>query len=186
MKELLFQKIEEALRETKPFILAIDGPAGAGKSTLAKEIRCRYGGELIHMDDFFLPASLRSKNRLQEAGGNIHYERFEEEVLKGLKGNSGFSYQKFSCRTGSFTESCKLPPAAFYVIEGSYSLHPRFGAYYSLSVFLEVGSETQRERLINRSPEKWPDFRDRWIPMEQRYFESFQIREKADIRIRSL
>ena len=30
--------------------------------------------ELISMDDFFLPIPLRTKERLQSAGGNVHYE----------------------------------------------------------------------------------------------------------------
>ena len=32
------------------------------------------------MDDFFLPMELRTAERLEEPGGNVHYERFSAEV----------------------------------------------------------------------------------------------------------
>jgi len=180
MKELLFQKIEEALREIKPFILAIDGPAGAGKSTLAKEIRCRYGGELIHMDDFFLPFSLRSKNRLQEAGGNIHYERFIDEVLPYLRGGA-FTYGIFDCSRGAIGGERNLPASPLRIVEGSYCLHPKFGDYADIRIFLDITPAEQERRILTRNGEAmWRNFRDRWIPMEERYFEATGIRDRVD------
>ena len=59
-------------------MLAIDGMSASGKSTLAQEVADKYGGSVVHMDDFFLPAELRTNKRLETPGGNIHYERFKE------------------------------------------------------------------------------------------------------------
>ena len=45
-----------------------------------------------------------------------------------------------------------------------------------------IEPELQRERILKRNgQEKAEMFFNRWIPMEQKYFEAFKIREKCDI-----
>ena len=39
-------------------IIAIDGRCAAGKTTLAARLAKELGGDVIHMDDFFLPPAL--------------------------------------------------------------------------------------------------------------------------------
>lgn len=51
----------------------------------------------IHMDDFFLPLEMRTPQRLQQPGGNVHYERFLETVLKPLSLQQTVFYQPFDC-----------------------------------------------------------------------------------------
>ena len=67
-------------------VIALDGRAAAGKSTLAAALAETLQAAVIHMDDFFLPPALRTPQRLDRPGGNIHYERFAEEVLPRLRG----------------------------------------------------------------------------------------------------
>ena len=73
----LLQRI--AAEEKRPLVIAIDGRAASGKTTAAEQLRFILGGSAIHMDDFFLPVSLRTAERFAEPGGNVHYERFCEE-----------------------------------------------------------------------------------------------------------
>ena len=72
-------------------VIAIDGRSGAGKTTLSQILSERLGASVVHMDDFFLPLSLRSDKRLSEAGGNVHYERFIEEVLPHINDGKSFA-----------------------------------------------------------------------------------------------
>ena len=52
----------------------------------------------------------------------------------------------------------------------------------TLRVFSDVVPEEQKRRILSRDgAAAWEQFRTRWIPMEERYFEAFSIREKADI-----
>ena len=44
-------------------IIAIDGRCAAGKTTLAARLAKELGGDVIHMDDFFLPLELRTEER---------------------------------------------------------------------------------------------------------------------------
>ena len=49
------------------------------------------------MDDFFLPFELRTAERLKEPGGNVHYERFIDEVVSKLSAGEPFEYGVFRC-----------------------------------------------------------------------------------------
>ena len=102
------------------------------------------------MDDFFVPSELKSKARLEEPGGNVHYERFAEEVLQGLKAQRSFTYGVFDCGTQRIARQAEVLPKRLNIIEGSYSMHPAFGDPYHLKVFLKVSPERQRERIIRR------------------------------------
>jgi len=125
---------------------------------------------------------LRSEDRLREPGGNVHYERFKDEVIDRLFGGEAFSYQRFDCRTKSLREFVNIPYAPVFIIEGSYSHHPYFGDYADLRIFRDVDKETQWQRILKRNGLPWADdFKNKWIPLEEEYFSAFGIQTKADI-----
>lgn len=170
--------------KNKPFILAIDGNCGSGKTTLAATLTSRYDSTIISMDDFFLPFSLRTHKRLEEAGGNIHYERFLSEIAEPLSFNrsKAFDYYKFDCSTGTYTQKIHAVPASLIIIEGSYSMHPKFQSLYDYSVFVTCSWETQIKRIEKRSgKEKLQMFKDYWIPLENRYFSAFNIKKSCSL-----
>ncbi len=163
-------------------VIALDGRAASGKSTLANQLTAILQAGLIHMDDFFLPPSLRSSDRLAEAGGNVHYERFAEEVLPKLRNADAFSYICFDCSQMAMGESRPVSASSYRIVEGSYSCHPFFDNYMDLRILCDIDPETQMQRILKRNGTELAEmFRTRWIPMEEHYFTAFHIREKADI-----
>ncbi|MFI3200058.1 MAG: hypothetical protein R3Y54_00850 [Eubacteriales bacterium] len=176
------EKFLQVLQLNEKDVIAIDGPCGSGKSTLADAIAQNALVDIIHMDDFYLPLELRTEDRLQECGGNLHYERFYEEVVKGIQSNKEFSYQKFSCQAMDYVETVKVSNQNPIVIEGSYSLRSDFRELYTKKVYLEVDEGTQKARIIKRvGKERYEDFKNVWIPKEKEYLDQFEIKEKADI-----
>lgn len=70
MKEMLKYIEEYQQKHTgKQVVIAIDGMCGAGKSTIAQMLHDKLGGNLFHMDDFFLQPYQRTSERLAEIGG---------------------------------------------------------------------------------------------------------------------
>lgn len=172
----------------RPGVIVVDGKCGSGKTTLANALAEEWQAPVIRMDDFFLPFALRTPDRLAQPGGNVHYERFAEEVLPFVGRADAFAYRKFHCSDGSFSELI-CPAAKVRIVEGSYSLHPAFETVWqalgALTVFLSVKEEEQLRRLSRRDPELLESFRSRWIPMENRYFEAFQVAKKAHLCLES-
>ena len=165
---------------SRPLIIAVDGRAASGKSTLAEQLSELLGADVIHMDDFFLPTELRSEERLTEPGGNVHYERFCEEVLPYLNSPEMFSYRIFDCSRMDYNGERAIRNTQFRIVEGSYSHHLRFGKYADLFVFSDVDEEEQLRRIrLRNGEEKAQMFAMKWIPMEERYFAAFGIKTHA-------
>lgn len=163
-------------------VIAIDGRAASGKTTKAALLSAALDAPVIHMDDFFLPPALRTSKRLEQPGGNVHYERFAEEVLPGLASGEDFTYRVFDCSRKDFHGLREIPAAPIRIVEGSYCLHPELGDYADLRVFSTVDYVIQLLNILHRDGKKMEKmFRTRWIPMEEKYFAHFAIREKADI-----
>ena len=55
--------------------------------------------------------------------------------------------------------------------------------YYDFSVFLTLNKEEQIERLKKRNPNMLNNFIQRWIPLEELYFNAFSIQDKCNILI---
>ena len=183
--EVIHNKRQERDRGKRgSFVVAIDGPCASGKTTLAERLAAVTGAGIVHMDDFFLPGELRTKARLEEPGGNIHYERFLEEVSLHLKRGEDFSYRCFDCSTMTFAKERSVSSREMVIVEGSYSCHPLFGNYADIRVYIDVVPEVQLKRIRKRDGEQALEiFKERWIPMEEAYLETYSIRAQADIVI---
>ncbi|MBD5513313.1 MAG: hypothetical protein HDR06_01325 [Lachnospiraceae bacterium] len=160
--------------------IAIDGMCGSGKTTLAEELARRYDCNLFHMDDFFLRPEQRTAARYAQAGGNVDYERFRAEVLDHLTDEEGFAYRRFDCRRMALEEPREVSWNRLNIIEGAYSCHPYFGDVYQLCFFMDVPVGEQKRRILARNgAEMYQRFKREWIPMENRYFEAYGIRDKC-------
>lgn len=175
----VFAKIDNILSEKGKIIIGIDGRCGAGKSCLAEILAFIYKCDIVHMDDFFLPEELKNEKRLSEAGGNIHYERFEKEAAEFL--GKSFSYKPYSCKDKSFGKPVSIRKSPVTIVEGVYALSPKIYDKYDLKIFLDIKSDLQKERIIQRSGEKmWDKFEKIWIPMEEKYFSELGIKNSCD------
>ena len=161
----IIDKIEKL--NTDRCIVAIDGRCASGKTTLAGELSCILNCSVVHMDDFFLQPHQRTEKRLSEAGGNIDYERFLDEVINPIKRNADFSYRPFDCHSLGFKEAKKISVDNVVIIEGAYSCHPKFSDIYDLKVFLDVDKTEQLKRIEKRNGKnQLSAFESKWIPME--------------------
>lgn len=165
-------------------IIGIDGRCAAGKTTLAATLATRLGerAQVIHMDDFFLRPEQRTEARLAEPGGNVDRERVLAEALEPLSNGQSCAYRPWDCRALAFGEPIALDPTTpLTIVEGSYALHPDLRGHYDLTLFVDIDPDEQRRRLEARNPRMLQRFIDEWIPLEERYFDAFDVRAAADI-----
>ena len=162
--------------------LAIEGGSASGKSTLADTLQQIYNCTVLHTDDFFLRPEQRTPERLAEIGGNLDRERFANEIVHPLTHGDPIRYRRFDCMTQTLTEPITVQQHALTVIEGAYSLHPYFGKYYDLAIFLDIAPDIQKKRIgVRNSPMLARRFFDEWIPMENAYFAAMDIKTRADL-----
>lgn len=178
--------IESALAEKERIIVAIDGRCAAGKTTLARELEEHFLCNVIHMDEFFLRPEQRTAARLAQAGGNVDYERFQGDVLQPLKVGLPFAYRPFDCHTMTLQEAIPVVPTELTIVEGSYSCHPHLWSHYDLHIFLDIDPDLQRRRIAARNgTEGAVVFATRWIPMEEAYFDAFDLRRRCKLYLKA-
>lgn len=163
-------------------IISLEGRCASGKSTITSKLKHKY--TIIPIDDFFLPINLKTKERLNEIGGNINYELVKKmlvELKQALKRNlEVFSYSAFDCsKQEYYTKEIVLKDKV--ILEGVYSASIYFRELIDKIAYLYVDKETQLKRINNRSLKD--RFISEWIPLEEKYFEHILIEEIADIII---
>ena len=178
----LLAAIDRSLAGTeKAVAVAIDGMAASGKTTLAAALAEKYGAPVVHMDDFFLRPEQRTPERYAQPGGNIDRERFLSEVCPYLATGEGFSYFRFDCHRMCLAQRIVIPPHPLIIVEGTYSLHPKFLSFYTIKVMLTISQEWQAERIQRRNgKDGYRIFAEKWIPLENRYFSEFHVEMSAD------
>ncbi len=179
--QALCARIADFQKAKTPLVVAIDGPCGGGKTTLASKLHKAFPDSVIvHADDFFLRPMQRSEERRKQPGGNMDRERLQEEVLSKVPLGKPFTYSRYDCQQDVMVP-VQYEPRSLVIVEGSYSHHPDLKPSYDLLVFVDVDANTQLDRLKKRVPAKLlPNFINQWIPLENRYFDAFDIKANSD------
>lgn len=184
----LLTEIDKRLKSGST-VVAIEGGSASGKTTLADILLQIYGDNtcnVFHTDDFFLQPAQRTQARLAEVGGNLDRERFAQEIVRPLGANAHVTYRRFDCMTQTLGEPITVQKSALTVIEGAYSMHPAFGQYYHLAVFLDIDPATQKERVAKRNaPALAKRFFEEWIPLENAYFSGTDVKSRAHLILRT-
>ncbi len=164
-------------------IISIDGRCGSGKSTFSVELADALDAEILHMDDFFLQPYQRTKERYATPGANVDYERVYE-ILKEIKQGNPVAYQRFDCSIMELGETLHLSGNKTVVVEGSYSLTNALQDLYDFKIFLTINPIEQIDRIVKRNgKEKAEQFKERWIPLEELYFQHCHVEDICDIKI---
>ena len=165
-------------------IVALDGRCASGKTTLAVELARRYGWSVVHMDHFFLRPEQRSPERYARPGGNVDHERFLKEVLLPLRLGEKAVYRPFDCHREKLLPPLPFEPGPVVLVEGSYACHPALWDCYDIRAVLTADPQVQMERIIRREGEDGAQvFREKWIPLEERYFSACEVERRCDYRL---
>ena len=160
-------------------LVTLDGPCASGKTTLAGKLAQALRGQVIHTDDFVIPHALKTQERLAVPGGNCDGERLAKEVAIPFKSGGPVRYRKYDCMADCLMPEEQLPPARVLILEGCYCNLPVIREYADVRLFLDAPWEIRRARLLAReSPASLQRFYDRWIPLENAYFEAYRLPDK--------
>lgn len=179
--------IHAILKEKPRALVAIDGMAASGKTTLAKALAQRFSTcAVVHMDDFTVPFEDRFPGYFEKTLSNADIGRFDREVLTPLARGEAACYRPYVCHPDpGFLAPVVIPAdCAVVIVEGAYCLHPDLFARYDLRVLSLIDEDTQRERILRRNgPAQLERFLSAWIPMENRHIHARCLRETCDLVI---
>ncbi len=177
----IIYQIEKRLQHSDHITVAIDGPCGSGKSSLAALLAELFSGRVLHMDDYYLPLQQRLPGWEHTPCGNMDLSRLTQEVLLPAARGETISCRPYSCRQGQMLETRILPGAPLTIVEGSYSHHPMLAARHDLKIFLHCSRPEQLARLKQREGTGLSAYLQRWIPLEETYYRTFNIVSLCDL-----
>ena len=174
--------IKETFEPDPRYLITIDGPCASGKTTLADKLAGIFGAAVVHTDDYVIPHAQKTPERLAIPGGNCDVDRLTEEVVAPWKRGDAVLIRKYDCRNDRMLPAEKLPDCRLLILEGSYCNLPAIRQYADLRLFMNTPWEIRKERLEKRESAPYLQmFFDRWIPLENHYFEAYGLPDRECI-----
>ena len=144
--------------QTTPYFVAIDGFAGAGKSTLAKRLvqdlqQCEQFVQCLCLDDFYWPLDASQQATLTYAQAQqIYFDSasFCQQIVVPLQQGMIAVWRPVDWLTHEFLAEKQLQPRGIIIIEGVFSSHDDLWPYMHTSVMVVAASATQTERILQR------------------------------------
>ena len=172
----MLQEIIGKIRMHKHPLVTIDGPCASGKTTLAAQLAEKLSAAVVHTDDYVIPHAQKTAERLAIPGGNCDADRIVQEILIPWKDGKPVRMHRYDCVKDCMLPEEILPQSEILILEGSYSNLPEIRQKADVRIFLDISRDIQEARLQKReSPESLKRFLDRWIPLEEAYFDAYGL-----------
>ncbi len=157
----LAERIRARASPGSRMLVAVAGPPGSGKTTLAAQLAGKLGEDaaVVPMDGFHLENDVLTKRGLLERKGAP--ETFDvaglAQLLQRIKGGGAVTYPTFDRQADrTVPEGGRLETStAIAIVEGNYLLLDRppwsdLAPLFDLTIWLDVDEATLRDRLVAR------------------------------------
>lgn len=160
-----------------PVVVALDGPSGAGKTTLARGVESaleeRGTVAVLHLDLLY-----PGWDGLAQAP-----ELLTTRVLEPLARGERAAYPVWSWVRDEWAGTREVPRCDYLVVEGCGSSVGPARAYAAVAVFVDADPALRMRRGLERDGETYRPHWQRWADQEAALFAVDGTRERADLVI---
>jgi uridine kinase/aminoglycoside phosphotransferase (APT) family kinase protein len=150
-------------------IVAVDGPGGAGKTSLSERLADELHAQIVHTDDF---ASWENPTDWWPA--------LIEQVLEPLAAGSAARYVPTTWG-GPDRDEVTVEPGEFVILDGVTASREAFRPYLAYSIWVETPRDVRLRRGLERDGEHMRPRWEEWMAAEDRYVEREHPAERADL-----
>ena len=173
----LVDKINESSKkcgQTK--IIVIDGPAGSGKTTLAKSLSGLLENcPIIHMDEIY--------DGWENALSPKTSQDLVEWIINPLLESRSIEFVKYDWYLEKRIEKVVINLPKVLIIEGVGSSSFEISKHASLKLWIEVNKETGINRVLTRDGQQIQEQMKKWQSQESKFFIENNSKENSDIWI---
>ena len=156
-------------------VIAIDGPAGAGKTTLANELflslSLHHKVELIHLDEMYAGWDMALSESLTDS---------LSKVLENLALGEPGTYLIYNWAIAQFDSDRQILPCDVLIIEGVGSAQKLVREFTTSIIWLDIDPQLGLGRVLDRDGIQIEDQMNRWQIRESEHFRANSTRENAD------
>ncbi|MDR6790668.1 uridine kinase [Sphingomonas sp. BE138] len=173
---------------TRPFIVAIDGRSGTGKSTFAAALAKHMNAVAIDGDDFYQGGTGIATDPLAKRASRCIDWRAQRTVLTTLRAGRSAAYHPFDWNR--FDGNCVpaehvVPSSPLILLEGVYSARPELADLLDFRILLQASAALRHERLLCREG-AIGEWERRWHEAEDWYFANCVPIDGFDLVIEAL
>jgi uridine kinase len=154
-------------------VVAIDGPSGAGKTTLATAVAAALEAPVVHMDDL-----VPGWDGLAEAVRSV-----TAQVLEPISRGEPAAYRRWDWLRNTWAETMSVPRARVIVLEGCACSAQPAGEYAAVRIWVEADLVVRMRRGLERDGEAYRPHWHHWAAQEERLFRADGTRARADLVI---
>jgi len=161
-------------------LYAIDGPAGAGKTTYAAKLEAELAVnatvKTIHMDDLYNGWDNALSNALSEI-----LDRISTAHLAGRE----FVIKKFNWSTMHFDSEERITPTDFLIIEGVGAAQQIVRESGAITYWLDIEPEIGLQRVLDRDGAHIEVQMRQWQIDQDKHFARDETRENCEFKLTS-
>lgn len=152
-------------------LVCVDGPAGAGKTTLAGLLAAALDAPVVHLDDLYEGWS----------GLDGVFARLDAQVLTPLAAGRPGRYQRYDWHAGRFDDWVDVPLTGTLVVEGCGSAPRALAGRAVLVAYVDAPADLRLERGLVRDGEAMREQWLRWMGLEAVHLAREDTRRRADV-----
>jgi uridine kinase len=172
--ELIAALADSCSKSDQP-IIAIDGPAGAGKTTLASTLSLALAKNftitVIHMDDLYAGWDGALGEKLTES---------LTWITSCHKAKKDLIYSPFNWPEDNFDSPRLHASTSLLILEGVGSSQRAIEEYLSTSIWLDLDPIVGFHRVIERDGDEISHSMTMWLDQQRQHFTSDRTKERSE------
>jgi uridine kinase len=171
----LIDALFDLSKASKRPIIAIDGPAGAGKTTLAEHLSAalalKYKVHVIHMDDLY--------NGWEKAFDH-HLSDSLIALVQAHQSMKQISLSRFDWHNLEYSAAEPIPVAELLILEGVGSSQTAIRKYLTTSIWIDIDRAQGLERVLQRDGAAISNEMQMWLEIQEQHFQAEDSENAAD------